>query len=286
MRNFVSFHKKWYRVVPWSFQLFPQLLSCVYITLSTFLCRLCYSFCNWYICLALPFIRRFIYNRVNFSLSFSLRASILSAQSFKTFSVSFLDTSRPKRPEEVHERDYYFVPLPSFEADIISHKFVEYGEFEGHYYGTALDSIRRVVNSGKYCILNLHCEVCHIILGAEIAKILLDSSPEQQSFLSRELQGAKKMGLAKTRGARNSKEHGEHGERESMWREKAWRARHPRFLMSRAFSRVTDIFHRLGGRYFFSCKLTGRPYVFSFSSFAHPCSWWLLSTCFDSFFLF
>ena len=168
MRNFVSFHKKWYRVVPWSFQLFPQLLSCVYITLSTFLCRSCYSFCNWYICLALLFIRRFIYNRVNFSLSFSLRASILSAQSFKTFSVSFLDTSRPKRPEEVHERDYYFVPLPSFEADIVSHKFVEYGEFEGHYYGTALDSIRRVANSGKYCILNLHCEVCHIIL--EIAK--------------------------------------------------------------------------------------------------------------------
>ena len=121
----------------------------------------------------------------------------------------------------MHERDYYFVPLPSFEADIVSHKFVEYGEFEGHYYGTALDSIRRVANSGKYCILNLHCEVCHIILGAEIAKILHDSSSEQQSFLSRELQGAKKMGLAKTRGARNSKEHREHGERESMWREKA-----------------------------------------------------------------
>lgn len=106
----------------------------------------------------------------------------------------------------MHERDYYFVPLPSFEADIVSHKFVEYGEFEGHYYGTALDSIRRVANSGKYCILNLHCEVCHIILGAEIAKILHDFSPEQNSFLSRELQGAKKMGLEKTRGARNSKE--------------------------------------------------------------------------------
>ena len=100
----------------------------------------------------------------------------------------------------MHERDYYFVPLPSFEADIISHKFVEYGEFEGHYYGTALDSIRRVANSGKYCILNLHCEVCHIILGAEIAKILHDSSPEQQSFLSRELQGAEKNGARENAG--------------------------------------------------------------------------------------
>ena len=86
----------------------------------------------------------------------------------------------------MHERDYYFVPLPSFEADIVSQKFVEYGEFEGHYYGTALDSIRRVANSGKYCILNLHCEVCHIIIGVEVAKMLHDSSAEQRPFLSKE----------------------------------------------------------------------------------------------------
>lgn len=69
------------------------------------------------------------------------------------------DTSRPKRPDELHERDYYFVSLLTFQADIVAHKFVEHGELEGHFYGTALDSIRRVINSGKYCILNLHCEV-------------------------------------------------------------------------------------------------------------------------------
>ena len=71
----------------------------------------------------------------------------------------FADTSRPKRPEEVNGRDYYFIPPSAFESDIVSNKFVEHGEFEGHCYGTALDSIRRVANSGKYCILNLNCEV-------------------------------------------------------------------------------------------------------------------------------
>ncbi|KAM7451397.1 Maguk P55 subfamily member [Porites harrisoni] len=86
-------------------------------------------------------------------------------------------TSRPKRPEEVHERDYYFVPLPSFEADIISHKFVEYGEFEGHYYGTALDSIRRVVNSGKYCILNLHCEALKVLKASDVKPYVVFISP-------------------------------------------------------------------------------------------------------------
>lgn len=84
-----------------------------------------------------------------------------SVKQWSVFVSLSLDTSRPKRPEEVNERDYYFVPLPTFEADIVANKFVEHGEFEGHYYGTALDSIRRVTNSGKHCILNLHCEVWH-----------------------------------------------------------------------------------------------------------------------------
>lgn len=115
----------------------------------------------------------------------------------------------------MHERDYYFVPLPSFEADIVSHKFVEYGEFEGHYYGTALDSIRRVANSGKYCILNLHCEVCHIIVGLEVAKMLHDSSAKQRPFLSKEHKAQRNIVHEKARGTRNSKEG------QSMWREKA-----------------------------------------------------------------
>ena len=69
------------------------------------------------------------------------------------------DTSRPKKTGEVNERDYYFVSRAAFEADIATLKFVEHGELGGHYYGTALSSIRRVISSGKYCILNLYCEV-------------------------------------------------------------------------------------------------------------------------------
>lgn len=86
-------------------------------------------------------------------------------------------TSRPKRPEEVSERDYYFVPLPTFEADIVSHKFVEHGEFEGHYYGTALESIRRVTNSGKQCILNLHCEALKMLKASDVKPYVVFISP-------------------------------------------------------------------------------------------------------------
>ena len=56
-------------------------------------------------------------------------------------------------------RDYHFVPRVIFEADIAGQKFVEYGEFEKNLYGTSVEAIRSVVNSGKICILNLHPQV-------------------------------------------------------------------------------------------------------------------------------
>lgn len=49
--------------------------------------------------------------------------------------------------------------------DIVFNKFVEYGEIYGYCYGIVLDLIRRVVNFGKYCILNFNCEVCEFLIS-------------------------------------------------------------------------------------------------------------------------
>ena len=73
--------------------------------------------------------------------------------------VFFSDTSRPKKPEEIDGKDYYFVSRELFERDINSNKFIEYGEFEKNLYGTSLDSVQTVVESGRICVLNLHPEV-------------------------------------------------------------------------------------------------------------------------------
>lgn len=77
-------------------------------------------------------------------------------------SFSFADTSRPKRDNEIDGREYYFVPRNVFEQDILENKFVEYGEYEKHFFGTSMESIRQVVNSGKICILNFHPQVRRI----------------------------------------------------------------------------------------------------------------------------
>lgn len=36
---------------------------------------------------------------------------------------------------------------------------MEHGEYGGHFYGTSLDSIKEVIDSGKVCVVNLHCQV-------------------------------------------------------------------------------------------------------------------------------
>ena len=69
------------------------------------------------------------------------------------------DTSRAKRDHETDGIDYHFLTKQKFEQDIMAGKFVEHGEFERSIYGTSLESIRTVVETGKICILNLHPQV-------------------------------------------------------------------------------------------------------------------------------
>lgn len=78
----------------------------------------------------------------------------------------FVDTSRSRRDNEVAGRDYHFVSRQTFETDIVAGKFIEYGEFEKNLYGTSVDSVRQVINSGKICLLSLSTQVSGILLGA------------------------------------------------------------------------------------------------------------------------
>jgi MAGUK p55 subfamily protein 5 len=72
------------------------------------------------------------------------------------FQAAVPHTTRPMREGEVNGRDYYFVPKDIFVNDINEFKFIEHGIFEKHYYGTSLDSMRHIVDSGKICVIQLH----------------------------------------------------------------------------------------------------------------------------------
>ena len=59
-------------------------------------------------------------------------------------------------------KEYRFITRHHFKEFVSTGKFVEHGEYEGHFYGTSLDSIKQVIDSGKVCVVNLHCQVSNL----------------------------------------------------------------------------------------------------------------------------
>ena len=97
------------------------------------------------------------------------------------------DTSRPRKDSEMDGQDYHFVSRPTFESDIDGGRFVEYGEYERNLYGTSLESIRAVVNSGKTCVLNLHPQSLRILKASELKPYVVFIAPPNIERLREQL---------------------------------------------------------------------------------------------------
>lgn len=63
-------------------------------------------------------------------------------------------TSRPQRELEENGKSYWFFTREELEKEIREHRMLEYGEHNGHLYGTSLESIRDVIKDGKMCVLD------------------------------------------------------------------------------------------------------------------------------------
>ena len=62
-------------------------------------------------------------------------------------------TTRPKRPGEVHGRDYFFMSEKMFLYKIRAGHFLEYERFFGNYYGTPNKNVESILDSGKSVLL-------------------------------------------------------------------------------------------------------------------------------------
>ena len=71
-----------------------------------------------------------------------------------SFSISA--TTREKRTQETHAKDYYFLSHKEFRKKIESHEFVEWEEvYEGGYYGTLESEIDRIIGMGKKVVFDI-----------------------------------------------------------------------------------------------------------------------------------
>jgi len=71
----------------------------------------------------------------------------------------FLDTSRRPRDDELNGNSYHFTSRTEMEVDVKAGRFLEHGEYDANLYGTKIESIHKVVGTGRTCILDVNPQV-------------------------------------------------------------------------------------------------------------------------------
>uniref|UniRef100_H2LC49 MAGUK p55 scaffold protein 3 n=1 Tax=Oryzias latipes TaxID=8090 RepID=H2LC49_ORYLA len=75
------------------------------------------------------------------------------------YAVAVPHTTRPKKPHEKDGVEYHFVTKQQFDADVLSNKYIEHGEYKENQYGTSIEAIRCVQAKNKMCIVDVQPEV-------------------------------------------------------------------------------------------------------------------------------
>ncbi|XP_058241847.1 MAGUK p55 subfamily member 6a isoform X3 [Hemibagrus wyckioides] len=88
-------------------------------------------------------------------------------------------TSRRPREEEKDGQSYCFVSRAEMEMDIKAGRYLEHGEYDGNMYGTKIDSILEVVNTGRTCILDVNPQALKVLRTAEFMPfVVFIAAPE------------------------------------------------------------------------------------------------------------
>ncbi|XP_034015970.1 MAGUK p55 subfamily member 5-A-like [Thalassophryne amazonica] len=92
-------------------------------------------------------------------------------------------TTRNRRDGELSGQDYHFVSRQTFEAELTAGKLIESGEFEKNLYGTSIDSVRQVINTGKICVLCLHTQTLKVLRSSDLKPYIIFIAPPSQERL-------------------------------------------------------------------------------------------------------
>lgn len=105
----------------------------------------------------------------------SVISALLSRDPKLVFSVSA--TTRPRRPDEVHGRDYYFVGEEEFDRLIAEGALLEWTVYQGHRYGTLKSEVLQRLQKGLDVVLNVEVRGAQAIrragLGFPVVLIFL-----------------------------------------------------------------------------------------------------------------
>ncbi|MFO8034638.1 MAG: guanylate kinase [Candidatus Bipolaricaulota bacterium] len=119
----------------------------------------------------------------------SVIEEILRRDSGLSFSVSA--TTRARRPDEVHGRDYYFMSSEGFQQMADSGELLEWAEYHGRRYGTLRSEVESRLATGQDVLLNVEVKGALAIRAAELVYpvVLVFLVPPDREELARRLRG-------------------------------------------------------------------------------------------------
>lgn len=97
--------------------------------------------------------RLFIFSAPSGAGKTTIARHLLAEYDFMRFSISA--TTRPRRGQETHGKDYYFLSVAEFEAAIQRGELAEYEQIFGNYYGTLKSEIDNALRDGKSLVFDI-----------------------------------------------------------------------------------------------------------------------------------
>lgn len=91
-------------------------------------------------------------------------------------------TDRPRRPDEEHGKDYFFVTTAEFEKMIQQDELIEHAKVYGQYKGVPRQQVRKAMASGKDVIMRVDVQGAATIaeIAPEAVLIFLSASSEEE----------------------------------------------------------------------------------------------------------
>jgi guanylate kinase len=102
------------------------------------------------------------------------------------YSISY--TTRPPRQGEQNGVDYYFITKDNFENGIACHRWAEWAEVHGNYYGTSADFLDKKLSAGKDILLYIYVEGTRQILTRYPEAITIFIMPPSLEILRKRLE--------------------------------------------------------------------------------------------------
>uniref|UniRef100_A0A1A7XFP0 Membrane protein, palmitoylated 3 (MAGUK p55 subfamily member 3) n=1 Tax=Iconisemion striatum TaxID=60296 RepID=A0A1A7XFP0_9TELE len=99
------------------------------------------------------------------------------AENPRQYGLAVPHTTRARKSHEREGVEYHFISRAAFEADIQNAKFIEFGEYKENLYGTSLESIHKVLNQNKVCLVDVQPEALNTLRTAEFKPFILFVRP-------------------------------------------------------------------------------------------------------------